>query len=153
MLRAVMDRVGVPHIVVLGIVTLLALPGCSGSKMRPVHGKVHFPDGSPLTQGKVVVNAVEGLHGASSGPLDTDGSFDLSSLKKGDGVPIGKYRVSIVGAAEPPRSEAEIALPPRYLIDPRFLDPNKSGLTLEVTPDGENFLDITVEKPPPSRRR
>jgi hypothetical protein len=131
---------------VVAVLALVALPGCGGSKMRPVHGKVRFPDGTALDQGKVVLNAVDGLHGASSGPLGKDGSFEMSSLKKGDGVPIGKYRVSIVGAAEAPKGDT--AGPPKYLIDPRYVDPAQSGITFDVVADGENILDITVQKPP-----
>jgi hypothetical protein len=37
--------------------------------------------------------------------------------------------------------------PPKYLIHERFMDPVKSGLTFDVKADGDNVLDITVEKP------
>jgi hypothetical protein len=146
MFRNVMAGIlGGPLFAMLVFMALVTLPGCSGGKMRPVHGKVHFPDGTPLDQGKVQLNAVDGLHGASSGPLGKDGSFEMTSLKKGDGVPIGMYRVSIVGAAEAPKGDT--AGPPKYLIDPRYVDSALSGITFEVTADGENFLDITVQKP------
>jgi hypothetical protein len=138
-------KVHIAHCAWLSLLAVAA-SGC-GNKMLPVKGRVHFADGTPLTQGKVIVNAVDGLHGASSGPLDEDGNFTLGSFGPSDGVPPGRYSVSIVGAVIPPASEEERAKPPRYLIDPRFLNPATSNLTLEVTPDAENFLDITVTKP------
>ena len=132
--------------VALMVVFLVLGTGCAGNRMRPVRGRVHFADDSPLRTGKVILDSVDGLHGAS-GMLAEDGSFELGSLKATDGVPPGQYRVSIVGAAEPPASEADFGKPPRYLIHPRYFDPAKSGLTFEVKPEGENVLDITVQKP------
>jgi hypothetical protein len=115
--------------------------------LQPVRGKVHFADGTPLDQGKVVLSAVSGTHGASSDPLGKDGTFTLGSFAPGDGVPPGMYNVAIVGAVQPPASEAEMLGPPKYLIHERFVDPSKPVLTFEVKTSGDNFLDITVEKP------
>jgi hypothetical protein len=136
-----------PRLRIILLVAFGALAGCGDGRLKPVHGKVHFPDGEPLMHGKVVLSSVDGLHGASSGPLTADGSFALSSFQPGDGLPPGKYAVSLVGAVEPTAGEAAGSAP-KYLIDPRFLDPAKSELTFEVTREGENFLDITVVKPP-----
>jgi hypothetical protein len=129
----------------LGLLLTLVC-GCSKG-LHPVRGKVHFPDGTPLDQGKVVLSSVGGTHGASSDPLGKDGTFTLGSFKPDDGVPPGVYTVAIVGAVQPGASEAEMLGPPKYLIHERFTDPAKSGLTFEVKADGDNFLDITVEKP------
>jgi hypothetical protein len=130
---------------------LIAVGGCGKKELHPVRGRVHFPDGSPLTQGQVVINSVKGAHGASSDALGSDGSFTLGSFKRDDGVPAGQYTVCVVGAAEPLAEGAEVSGPPKYLIAERFMDPAKSGLTFEVKPDGDNVLDITVEKPPVKR--
>jgi hypothetical protein len=129
-------------------IVILSLAGCGDGKNRPVRGKVHFPDGAPLSHGKVVLSSLNGPHGASSRPLGADGSFVLGSFEAADGVPPGNYVVSLVGAVLPPAGEAAMSGPPKYLVDPRFLDPAKSGLTFEVKTEGENFLDITVTKPP-----
>ncbi|HEY7427057.1 MAG TPA: hypothetical protein VH682_22670 [Gemmataceae bacterium] len=134
----------------LGTLLVMAV-GCGNKGLHPVHGEVHFPDGTPLTHGRVAINSVNGIHGASSDPLGPDGSFTLGSFKPDDGVPVGQYTVCVTGAVQPPASEAEALGPPKYLIHQRFTDPAKSGLTFEVKADGDNVLDITVEKPPAKR--
>ncbi len=80
----------------------LRLPARTSRRMQqglqPVRGKVHFPDGAPLDQGKVVLSSVDGIHGASSLTIGKDGTFALGSYSADDGVPPGKYTVVIVGA-------------------------------------------------------
>jgi len=75
------------------ILFILGGIGCS-DKVR-VTGKVTFPDGSPLTVGKVMF---ETDSFAASGDLQSDGSYTLGTLKANDGIPPGTYRVSVSGA-------------------------------------------------------
>jgi hypothetical protein len=133
------------------MVPLLVLGTGCGNGMYRVRGKVHFADGTPLDQGKVLLSSTTGPHGASSKPLAKDGSFILGSKTASDGVPPGEYRLSILGGVEPPVGEAAMMGPKKYLIHPRYEDPVQSGLTFEVKPINDNFLDITVEKPPSTR--
>ena len=77
----------------IALIVLFLATGCSNN--LKVTGKVTFPDGSPLTVGKVVFETESFV---ASGPLQSDGTYTLGSVKENDGVPPGSYRVSISGA-------------------------------------------------------
>ena len=77
------------------ILIVLMAVGCG--RNAKVTGKVTFPDGSPLTVGKVVFETESFV---ATGPLLPDGSYTLGSIKAKDGVPPGTYRVAIAGAMQ-----------------------------------------------------
>src|SRR5437773_564693 len=77
------------------LLLVFGVSGCGGG-LSPVRGTVTLEDGKPLTKGLIVAERAEG--GApitARGQVHTDGSFELSTHKLGDGVPLGKYRVLI----------------------------------------------------------
>ncbi len=79
--------------------------GCGGGggekEVIPISGKVTC-NGEPVTSGSVmfvpdVDPAVDGNPGKpASGALDENGEFVLTTYVKGDGVVIGKHRVSVI---------------------------------------------------------
>ena len=77
------------------ILIILMAVGC-GRNVK-VTGKVTFPDGSPLTVGKVVFETDSFV---ATGPLLPDGTYTLGSIKAKDGVPPGTYRVAVAGAMQ-----------------------------------------------------
>jgi hypothetical protein len=121
---------------------LLSTAGC-GKRQYPVRGKVTFEDGSPLTKGMVVFESMEGGEAITArGDVQTDGSFQLSTHKPGDGVPAGKYRVLVA-----PRLNIDSPTPERDRpFDTRYSDFKTSGLEFEVQP-GPNEYPIRVTKP------
>src|SRR5262245_17692567 len=65
---------------------LLALAGCGGSSLYPVHGNVVWENGAEareLAGGLVISESVNGAVGAR-GDIEQDGSFRLSTHKPGD---------------------------------------------------------------------
>src|SRR5207247_8275621 len=114
----------------------LGVTGC-GRGLYPVHGKVTFPDGTPLPGGVVVceTKAVDKTFMAR-GEVQKDGTFRLGTEKPGDGARPGKYRVLVNPPVTYVPDEArgiravEIRGP---VIDARFSDRTTSGLELEVT--------------------
>src|SRR5581483_5437642 len=96
----------------------------------PVTGTVKFDDGKPLETGNLICEGViDGKTVMARGAILADGTFTLGTLRPGDGVRPGKYRVLVS-----PRglSEAELAqFGPT--IDHKFESFETSGLTLEVT--------------------
>ena len=126
------------------LLVLLCMVGCGGQ--IKVEGKVTFSDdGSPLSTG--CVNFVTETFEAR-GFLQADGTYKLSSVRKDDGVPPGKYRVYISEALERFREgEGDDALEITVsLIDPKFSNYAESGLEFEVTSSQRKF-DFKVDRP------
>jgi len=124
--------------------------GCGDG--HTVTGKVTFPDGTPLTVGKVMFT--DGSKTAS-GDLNARGEYRLGMEKAGSGIPAGTYQVYITGArieGDPAFAETiedgTSVIPLILAIDHRFTVPSLSGLTCEVK--GRTEFNIPVEKPPAS---
>jgi hypothetical protein len=121
--------------------------GCGGG-LHPVRGKVTYDDGTPLTKGLVVFESMGGKPAVTArGDVQTDGSYQLSTNKPGDGVPAGKYRV-LVSAQEYGDIDGP-ARPPAF--DRRYMDFSTSGLEFEVKA-GPNEFPIRVTRPGKARR-
>lgn len=131
-------------LVSLLILATLTLSGCGGQNdTYRVTGKVVFPDGTALTQGKVIFNPVSDSEGRDAEAIiQPDGSFTLGTSKPGDGAFPGAYRVAI-HVARPPKG-SEDRTPP---IDPRYRSSSTSGLEAEVKPHHNNRFTFTVERP------
>ncbi|VTT96867.1 Uncharacterized protein OS=Blastopirellula marina DSM 3645 GN=DSM3645_05690 PE=4 SV=1 [Gemmataceae bacterium] len=125
------------------LVMALVPVGCSGPAIHPVRGTVKFPDGSPLTAGRVALDTGDALTG-SWGAIQPDGTFVMGTNTPRDGVPTGTFRVYIVGAVTQPSGDGA-AVEPKPLVHERFTRPETSGLSFTV-PD-QTTWDIVVEKP------
>lgn len=138
----------------LGIVTLGALPGCSDPdaapatlQTYPVKGKVLLADGKPLTTG-VVVFALPEKGMEFEAPLESDGSFTLKS-SYGDGVPEGSYKIRIQrDVSKPAAPKARTSRKPAANLgyDPKYGDESTSGLTAVVKPSPNEIEPFTLEK-------
>jgi hypothetical protein len=125
--------------------------GCNGYVQ--VKGKVTFADNqSPLTVGTVILQ--NETHTAK-GTIKPNGTFQVSSVKKNDGLPPGVYQVGIIGAMVTPESENSSVLledlkPQRHthtnesLINPKYFNPKTSGIVFDTSKDKE--LNIVVER-------
>ena len=121
--------------------------GCR--KNSAVSGIVTFPDGTPLTVGQVVFETPDF---STTGRIQADGSYQMGTYKVDDGIPKGKYRVSIQNVMQVqedwsrgPNVPPITIFPKEWPIDKKFTSPGTSGLTCEVK--GRTKYDITVEKP------
>jgi hypothetical protein len=121
-------------IVLTTLMIVLAFAGCGGG-MQPVRGKVTLPDGKPAANSQVVFEGpIGGEIVSARGDVQADGSFELSTVQPGDGVPAGKYRVQV---NPPPMVDPEA--PQRAPFHPKFSDFNSSGLEFEVKAGGNDF--------------
>jgi hypothetical protein len=129
------------------VLLAISAVGCGRSGMHPVKGSVRYPDGSPVTTGKVLIDS--GSAGVGSwGSILPDGTFRMGTHAPTDGVPAGEHRVSIVSACiyPAPGSSAE----PTPLVHERYNDSKSSGLVFRV-PDVTTW-EIVVDPPEKQKR-
>jgi len=120
------------------IILLVCLVVGCGKGHVPLKGKVVFSDdGSPLTLGSVILTK---QNFQSRGDLNANGEFVMESLSARDGLPPGTYQVSIAGAIE-----YGVFGGMRSIVDPKWTDPETSGMTVEVDRKTK-FLELTVER-------
>jgi hypothetical protein len=126
-------RLNLPKLVAL--VALLVLPcwGCGSSSgtpvsLIPVKGKVTYK-GQPVSKGSIQFEP-DGYGRPATGELQADGTFELSTLKPGDGVVAGKHRISI--------AELDKSLSKDRALK-KYGSPVTSRLTAEVNPEKTEF--------------
>jgi len=125
---------------ILAIAAILAIvaSGCGHKKnlpsLHPVHGRVQFKSGKPVTSGLVCFQSQADTTVSASGAIAADGTFTITSFRDKDrraGAVPGPHRVIIM----PPPSHEETAFPTTTL-------PN----LLTVNP-GDNEFTLTVDEP------
>ena len=126
--------------------------GCGGNV--GLSGKVVFlDDGSPVPLGTVGLISESGTF-STRGTIKPDGTFTVGSTKANDGLPPGKYRVSVSAlkyAGEQTSSDGESSESVHeLLVDPKYGDPATSGITIDITSTTKNFT-IEVERYIPKR--
>jgi hypothetical protein len=130
--------------VVILAATGLTAGGCGGPSRPPlgkVHGKVTYR-GKPLTFGSVVFMPVagmgdEGPTGAgqpSSGTIQPDGSYELTTDTPGDGAIVGEHKVVVVAIDDATRKSI---IPDKY----QAAKTTPLGRTVK---EGGNAIDIEV---------
>jgi hypothetical protein len=125
-----------------GIVLVAAAVGC-GARLYPVHGRVTYPDGKPLTEGMVVFESQSQEKPVTArGQIRGDGSYDLGTYKPGDGALPGKYRVLVAPKSDPNAVDKPNKPPP---FDPRYMEFSTSRLEFEIKA-GLNEFPIKVTK-------
>lgn len=130
----------------LGVVLLCCmLAGCKHSgqlETAPVSGLVRF-NGKPLATGTVTFVPPHGR--AATGPIRSDGTFELSTYSSGDGAIIGKNKVAIWVI----RSDANTSAGPEQegnimVIPPHYATAEGSGLEFEVKSGQANNFTLEL---------
>src|SRR4051794_29707498 len=119
----------------LATLVLTACPGCDSESQGqfigstvPVRGMVLYK-GKPLTQGEILFEPDSGGREAH-GNIQTDGTFELTTYKAGDGAVPGTHRVAVSGTSK------KDAVPLRYK------NPSSSRTEVEV---GEGKGEYTID--------
>ncbi len=133
------------------VVFVLCLTGC-GNKAK-VTGTVKFADGKPLTVG--TVNFTDGTN-LFRGEIQSDGTFEMRTFKPGDGVLKGTYKVYLTETLQFGETSTLVQKGPdgeelrietigntTSTLDPKYSDPEQSGMTIDVK--GNMTYDITIE--------
>jgi len=106
-------------------VLLCCLLGCGDGRPSrvPISGQVTV-DGQPLKFGTIAFQPASGR--ASSGRLDANGRYVLSTYDRGDGAIVGEYVVAISGNEQMSETSRRWHAPKKYS------NPAESGLTATV---------------------
>lgn len=138
---------------VLLVVSMISFAGCGsddGPKMKPIRGEVTY-NGKPLTHGRVVYMPKDPTAGRqANGPIQSDGSFVLTTQEAGDGAIHGEYDIVIFsrgnGAGQAASREEMEAMKRRSSgsnIPDRYMSHETSELSDTV--DGEHSGTKTIE--------
>jgi hypothetical protein len=110
-----------------------------------VNGKI-VANGQPVTAGQLTFNPVAGMEGATAavGTVNADGTFELQTIKPGDGAAIGKHTVSYTAPApEGPEWDGYGTPPPMNHSPFEGMIPKENEVEVKA---GNN--DITIELVP-----
>ncbi|MBL9165427.1 MAG: hypothetical protein JNL18_22055 [Planctomycetaceae bacterium] len=113
---------------------------------HPVRGSV-TRDGKPVGEALVVLHPVVESAALTQKPMaftDDAGQFAVTTFQRGDGAPVGEYRVTVVQRA-PKRVGEEMVREGPNVLPKRFSEPTTSGLTATIIA-GDNVLP-TIEIP------
>lgn len=126
----------------LGILALFfALPlcvGCGGKETAQVSGHVQYKGGAPIKAGIRVIrfepaeDTTAAVRKTASGDIGQDGSFTLFTRKPGDGVPLGKYKVTFTLLTSVTGGE--------NITRPEYMSAATSPFEVEVTDDVSDLL-------------
>ena len=123
------------NILFLILFSLVCTLGCGGERYFVV-GSVTFPDGTPVPGGQVTLTSARFT---ASGDIVPESSRYTINVR----VPAGTYKVSVTVSGEPGSGEATPSGLP--LVDPKFSNPETSGLVCEVR--GATVFDIELTPP------
>jgi hypothetical protein len=125
----------------LYLIGLFLCCGC-GSGQVGISGTVIYEDGSPVREGTVCGELVDGGKDMVQGVIH-NGAFSLATTKPGDGVRPGKYKILIQCRG---LGDAEKAAGKQPAIDGKYGAYDTSGLTLDVT-TARRDVRFTVSRP------
>jgi hypothetical protein len=136
--------------------SLSGVAGCNNSQATlPVRGQVVYSDGSSLPIGGQVIFESAELDPplSATGFFGTDGNFELTKFKGGNGVVAGDYKVAVMCNVPDDRGQLS---PQEYeraknAIDRRFKSPRSSPIRITVSAETAPH-EFRVEVHPPKRR-
>lgn len=128
----------------LATMSLLAT-GCGPARdpnlppTAPAGGTVMY-NGKPIDHGAITLHPL-GKGNPAVGAIDENGNFELSTYTRGDGAVLGQHKVTV--DIPPPldgmHAGAVLKVPKAYTT------PETSPITVEITADGKNRLELVVE--------
>lgn len=123
------------------VATLLLLTGCgggSGLKTHPVSGKITVNGGGKVANGIVQMSSGEFT---SVGGIMEDGSYTMSSVGEGDGVPPGTYSVVFLSTFSGGDILDDGSMTPKFpTIHSKYEVATTSGIKVTVPGDSYDFV-------------
>jgi hypothetical protein len=134
------------------VVTPLGMSACGsgGPRKVPAEGTVTF-NGQPLATGQVQLqpeaapapDATTDPVPAPNGVIE-NGKFALGTQVDGDGAPPGRYKVAIYAYKTLQTRYGESIT--KSMIPDRYANPEKSGITVVIPPEGTRDITIALTK-------
>lgn len=122
-------------------------------KVVPAEGIVKY-SGDPLVGATVVFSPVGETGVAALAITGADGRFQLMAFPPKKGAVPGQYKVAVTKLEKQPATKPAPSAegkhdelptpPPRHLIFERYSDPEKSGLSQDIPPEGRTDISITI---------
>jgi hypothetical protein len=141
-----------------GVSLLFSCAGCyrdpNMPKLGKVHGTVTFK-GKPVESGTVTFNPVLGKGGEtgqnSTGQIESDGTYEMTTFNTGDGALLGQHIVSVVVREKgsenmgKPKPDSTIDyVMPKIVTPSKYASVDKSPLRCTVH-EGDNTFDIDLK--------
>ena len=122
-----------------GLCFLIGITGCGGGGpvVAPVSGTVTHK-GTPLKEGGITFVPAEGR--SAFGRIVDGQIVEVTTLKTGDGVIVGKATVGIQATTNLGKMQG----PHTPLIPPRYFDPATANLTAEIKDGSANELKFEL---------
>ncbi len=120
------------------------LAGCGDSRPKTaiVRGTVTYK-GKPVPNG--TVNFVPAAGSAATGEIGPDGSYTLTTFRKGDGAVLGTHKVVIVAMQDTTNLAIEASTPlPPPIVPVKYTSLATTDLQVEVK-DQENTINFVLE--------
>jgi hypothetical protein len=114
----------------------------------PIEGKVTY-NGKAMTRGDVLyVPSNKQVGRTSRAKIQPDGTFEMTTLKEGDGVMKGEYGIAVIvlgpRAPDPPPGQPNIDRPATYLIPEHYARADLSGFTDTVYADHSGYKELVL---------
>ena len=134
--------------VAISFAVVVAMSGCRNANeldTAPVSGRV-LMNGKPLSTGTVTFVPNRGR--VANGDIQSDGTFELSTYRSGDGAIVGSHKAAVlvirsdIDPAKGPEQDK-----PLMLIPPRYVTAEESGLKYEVRAGQNNNFTLELHDP------
>lgn len=123
--------------------------GCSSEEPTyGVRGQIVYADnGQPVPGGvTIVLESTKPPHARASGDIDSEGRFELSTRREGDGAIEGEQRVRFTAPVSHAQPDPNVTV--ARVMDPKYADFASSGLTVNVSPTDDNDFTLKVDRSP-----
>ena len=137
-------------VVVLAVA--VAIPGCGGSYPKatlatphPVHGKITFPDKTPLRGGIIYfipyeIDTSAGIRYEAAALIDANGNYKLGYNGDTSGAPAGDYKVTIM-----PRDYQELPSSNSSKIPKTYHEKSTTPLSKVTVKEGDNEMNFVLQ--------
>ena len=124
---------------IIWLLCVVVMVGCSGNK--ELTGTITCKS-EPIAKGRITFQPTDGRE--VYGQIEDGKIVNVTTNDPGDGLPVGKYGVSIYAFVRQPVGMEDVP----SLIDKKYNTVATSGLNLEITSSGPNKFEVDLDPAP-----